>query len=69
MTVVSIEERVTALEVEMARLKMTLEARQATLPWWEHLAGVFQNDPIYDQAMRLGQHYRQALRPKRPGRA
>lgn len=59
-----LEQRVAALEAEVAKLKNKLEERETSPPWWEQIVGTFQDDPIYDQAMRLGQHYRQALRPK-----
>ena len=59
-----LEQRVTALEAEVTKLKDRLEAKDQTPPWWEQIAGTFENDLIYDHAMRLGQHYRQSLRPK-----
>jgi hypothetical protein len=59
-----LERRVAALEAEVAKLKNTLEVKDQTPPWWEQIAGTFENDLIYDHAMRLGQHYRQSLRPK-----
>jgi hypothetical protein len=61
-----LEQRVAALETEVARLKRKLEEQETIRPWWEQIAGTFQNDPLYERAMRLGQHYRQSLRPKPP---
>jgi hypothetical protein len=60
----SLEERVEALEAEVARLKqerasVTTPAR----PWWEEIRGTFKDDPIYAEAMRLGREYRESLRP------
>jgi hypothetical protein len=63
-----LEERVAALEAEVAKLKRQLEERDLIAPWWEQIAGTFQNDPLYERAMRLGQQYRQSLRPKSPTR-
>jgi hypothetical protein len=62
---VSLEERVAALEAEVARLKQ--ERANATLgrqPWWEEIRGRFKGDPLYAEAMRLGREYRESLRPK-----
>lgn len=66
-----LEARLTALETEVALLRSRLgeEANPVTestddLPWWEKIAGRFENDPIYDEAMALGRAYRESLRPK-----
>lgn len=66
-----IEERLVALETEVALLKSRLgeDAKPAIeltddLPWWEKIAGRFENDPDYDRAMELGRAYRESLRPK-----
>jgi hypothetical protein len=61
-----LEQRVAALETEVAQLKRKLEEQEIIKPWWEQIAGTFQNDPIYERAMRLGQQYRQSLRSKQP---
>jgi hypothetical protein len=61
-----LEQRVAALETEVARLKRKLEEQETIRPWWEQIAGAFQNDSLYERAMRLGQHYRRSLRPKPP---
>ena len=63
-----LEQRVTALEAEVIKLKDRLEVKVHTEPWWEQIAGTFENDLIYDHAMRLGQHYRHSLRPKTSSR-
>lgn len=55
----SMEKRLSALEQEVERLKAQLDTR----PWWEKVAGSFANDPMFDEAMRLGREYRESLRP------
>lgn len=55
-----VELRVAALEAEMKRLKST-----AKRPWWETIAGTFDDDPTYDEAMALGRAYREAQRRRR----
>lgn len=65
MAVAEIKLRVTALEAEVARLKERVE--KAVSPrgdWLDEIYGVFDNDPIYEEAMRLGREYRESLRPK-----
>jgi acyl-CoA thioesterase len=59
MAVRELELRVATLEQEMARLKS-----KADRPWWEKIAGTFDDDPTYEEAMALGRAYRQAQRPK-----
>lgn len=63
-----LERRVAALEADMTKLKSRIEAMHTTQPWWEQIAGTFQHDPMYEDAMRLGQQYRQSLRPRKPTR-
>jgi hypothetical protein len=62
MTTASVEERLTAIEKELAQLKkqLAMEKPQATMPWWERRFGAFKDDPIYDEAARLGAEYRKS---------
>ena len=57
----ALEKRIAVLEDELAKLKTRIEG---TEPWWERIAGTFENDPIYQKAMRLGRQYRRAQRPR-----
>ena len=50
------------LELE-ARLRAVVE--QAGTPWWEQISGTFANDPICDEAMRLGRKWRESQRPEK----
>ena len=59
-----LEQRVADLEAEVATLKRKLDNLDRTTPWWEQIAGTFEDDPIYDKAMQLGREYRQSLRSK-----
>ncbi len=56
-----LEKRVAALEEELARLRSKVEEIDALKPWWERIAGTFQDDPVYEKAMKLGRQYRQSL--------
>jgi hypothetical protein len=55
-----LEQRVAALEAEVARLKRKLEEQETIRPWWEQIAGTFENDPLYERPMTLGEYYRQS---------
>jgi hypothetical protein len=60
----TLEERVAVLEAEVARLREGLDHTAATpTPWWEQIRGTFKDDPVYEEAMRLGREYRESLRP------
>ena len=63
----SLESRVAALEVEVARLRQDVEC-QPSPHSWRLMIGAFANDPIYEEAMRLGRRYRESQKPKRPKR-
>jgi hypothetical protein len=56
-----LEERVAMLETELALLKQQLpDLFQKEVPWWEKVAGSFENDPTFDEAVRLGQEWRKS---------
>jgi hypothetical protein len=61
-----LEERVAALEGEIARLKDSLRGGEANKPWWEYVHGLFAEDPDFDEAVRLGREYRESLRTPPP---
>ena len=63
----NLEERVTALEAELLRLKQLVEP-QKPAPWWEEWVGAFLNDPYFEQAMKYGRQYRESLRPRKAGK-
>lgn len=57
-----LEERVTILEAEVARLKHKVETDSSQVtPWWEKITGTFANNSAYDEAMQLGREYRESL--------
>ena len=64
MTPTQLEKRVAVLEAELAELKSKVEGADASKPWWERIAGTFENDPIYEKAMKLGQEYRRSQQPR-----
>ena len=66
MATASLEERAAELEAKLEKLqqKHGVAAPSDTRPWWEQIRGTFKDDPAYDEAMRLGREYREALRPR-----
>jgi len=64
----SLEERVAALEREVALLRRAAEARVTGREWLDDLYGRFAGDAIFKRAMKLGAAYRQSLRSPRRGR-
>jgi hypothetical protein len=62
MATVSMEERVKALEDEMAELKQELASNQSSkpIPWWEKIYGTFADSDQYEEAMRLGRECRKS---------
>ncbi len=62
MTNTELEKRITALEAEVALLKKE-KAEQRNdngLPWWKQHLGIFADDPMHEEAMRLGREYRES---------
>ncbi len=68
MTSTALEKRVAAVEEELARLKSKVQGMETPKPWWERISGTFENDPVYEQAMKLGRQYRKSLKPRTPHR-
>ena len=65
MPVASLEERMSALEAEVAELKKRLKAepQRAAVPWWERRFGAFRDDPLYDEAAERGARLRRTPDP------
>jgi hypothetical protein len=56
-----LEERVGALEKELKILKAQLSARPSRV-WWQEIIGRFENDPVFDEIVALGQAIREKER-------
>lgn len=56
-----LETRVAILERELTQMKqMVAESLQDKEPWWLKIAGTFENDSTFDEAVRLGQEWRKS---------
>ena len=56
-----LESRVVALETELVQMKqLLLGLLQKKVPWWLEIAGSFENDPTFDDAVRFGQEWRRS---------
>jgi hypothetical protein len=54
-----LEKRIVVLEEELAQMKQSLSTLlQPKQPWWLKVAGTSENDPTFDEAVRLGQEWR-----------
>ncbi len=64
--VTGLEERVISLERELRKVKTELQSvkKASQKPWWDHVAGRFKNDPLFDETIKAGQKYRRSLKPR-----
>ena len=63
MTNSEIETKFKVLETELALLKQKVqEIEKPKEAWWNNIPNVFNNNPAYEEAMRLGREYRLAQR-------
>jgi hypothetical protein len=56
-----IEERLSAVEQELAELKRSIAARSQEPSWIERIAGTFKDDPDFEEIVRLGREFRNSV--------
>lgn len=55
-----LERRMSDLEKEVLSLRKKVEELSSDKPWWDRIAGTFEQDPVYEKAMKLGRQYRKS---------
>ncbi len=58
----TLEERVERLERQLATISSRL-SENSHKPWWEKIAGVFENDPDFEEILALGREIREQDSP------
>lgn len=59
-TQMTLEARVTDLEMKMSRLIEGKEEVDQITPWWNQWFGAFKDSQDFDEAMRHGKRYRES---------
>jgi hypothetical protein len=64
----SLSERIERVEEQVSKLseQVSEASRSQETAWWKTIVGVFQDDPEFDEAMRLGREYRESQRSTDP---
>jgi hypothetical protein len=62
MSTQSLEQRVTRLEAELARIKLPKPTTEAEAPWWKTIVGMHANNPYFEAVVEQGRAYRQSLK-------
>ncbi len=56
-----LEEKVIFLEKEINQVKKILSINvKKSVPWWEEIAGTFADNLAFEEAVKLGNQYRQS---------
>lgn len=56
-----LEEKVISLEQEMNQVKKILSINvKKSVTWWEEITGIFADNSAFEEAMELGNQYRQS---------
>lgn len=58
---VTIQQRLTAVEKDLAELKQRVAQQEKTKCWIERIAGTFKDVPEFDEIVRLGREFRESV--------
>jgi hypothetical protein len=53
----TIEQRLTAVENELRNLKRKIESTDS---WYDRMTGAFENDPAFEEVLKLGRQFRES---------
>ncbi len=57
-----LEQRISILEKELSEIKQILaKSPQSKSPWWLEVAGSFEEDPTFDEVIKLGREWRKSM--------
>jgi hypothetical protein len=56
----SVEDRIKRLEQKVQQLEEHSAPVSRQQPWWDRIAGAFNGDPVYREAMQMGAEIRKA---------
>lgn len=59
----SLEDRVAALEAKVEQIYKEPEQPSAAPRGWQRIVGIFQDEPEFEEAMRLGREWRMSDAP------
>lgn len=59
----SLEERVAALEAKVEKIHREPEQNTPSARGWQRIVGIFENEPEFEEAVRLGREWRMADAP------
>jgi hypothetical protein len=57
----TIEQRLAEVERELAELKRRLPSQTDGKSWVERIAGTFEDDPDFDEIVKLGREFRKSV--------
>ena len=57
----TLEQRLTAVEQELAEIKRRIEEQDQGVSWIERIAGTFRDDSEFDEVVRLGREFRNSI--------